>query len=172
MKKIIFTLTGLAFAISALGATGEPISEYIAPPDTNIIETEEYEIIKANQDITEMAPPPPPSEKTYKESGEERPLTIAERMPKFRGNLDAWIASHLQYPAEAAECGVQGRVIVRFVVEKDGSITNASVIRSVEPSVDREALRIVNSMPLWIPGMNNGHNAAVWYTCPITFKLQ
>ena len=93
-------------------------------------------------------------------------------MPSFKGNVNAWLASHLNYPAVAAENGVQGKVIVRFVVGKDGSVSQASVLRSVDPALDREALRVVNLMPNWNPGMNNGQPAAVWFTLPVIFKLQ
>ena len=98
--------------------------------------------------------------------------TIAEQMPSFKGNVNAWLSSHLQYPAVAAENGIQGRVIVKFVVGRDGGVSQAQVVRGVDPSLDREALRVVNSMPKWNPGMNNGQAANVWFTLPITFKLQ
>ena len=74
-------------------------------------------------------------------------------MPSFP-NVNAWLASHIQYPAVAAENGVQGRVIVKFVVGRDGSVSQAQIVRGVDQSLDREALRVVNSMPKWSPGMN------------------
>ena len=86
--------------------------------------------------------------------------------------MNAWLSSHLQYPAVAAENGIQGRVIVKFVVDRDGSVSQAQVVRGVDPSLDREALRVVNSMPKWNPGMNNGEYVNVWFTIPITFGLQ
>ena len=124
---------------------------------------------------TELPPPPPPQqveEKKVEQVVESKPLTIAEKMPSFKGNVNAWLAQHINYPAAAAENDVQGKVIVRFVVGKDGSVSQASVVRSVDPALDREALRAVNSMPKWNPGMNNGQPAAVWFTLPVTFKLQ
>ena len=98
--------------------------------------------------------------------------TIAEQMPSFKGNVNAWLSSHLQYPAVAAENGIQGRVIVKFVVGREGNVSQAQVVRGVDPSLDREALRVVNCMPIWNPGMNHGKPANVWFTLPITFKLQ
>ncbi len=98
--------------------------------------------------------------------------TIAEQMPSFKGNVNAWLCSHLQYPAVAAENGIQGRVIVKFVVTAGGYVSQAQVVRGVDPSLDLEALRVVNSMPTWNPGMNHGKPANVWFTLPITFKLQ
>ena len=79
------------------------------------------------------------------------------------------LASNIKYPDEV--CG-QGRVIVSFVVEKDGSITNATIRRSVDPAFDREALRVISSMPKWIPGKNNGRNVRVRFNVPVQFKLQ
>lgn len=103
---------------------------------------------------------------------ENKVLIIAEQMPSFKGNVNQWLAQNLQYPAVAAESGIQGRVVVKFVVGKDGSVSQAQVVRGVDPSLDREALRVVNMMPKWNPGMNNGQPANVWFTLPVTFKLQ
>lgn len=93
------------------------------------------------------------------------------RMPMFKGNVNLWLAQNLKYPERAAKNGMQGKVIVRFVVWKDGSVRQATIVRSVGPELDKEALRVVNSMPKWIPGYNDGKPAAVWFTLPITFNL-
>ena len=98
--------------------------------------------------------------------------TIAEQMPSFKGNVNSWLSSHIQYPAVAAENGVQGRVIVKFVVTAEGYVSQTQVVRGVDQSLDRDAIRVVNSMPAWNPGMNNGEYVNVWFTLPITFKLQ
>ena len=98
--------------------------------------------------------------------------TIAEQMPSFKGNVNSWLSSHIQYPAVAAENGVQGRVIVKFVVTAEGYVRQAQVVRGVDSSLDREAVRVVNSMPAWNPGMNNGRYVNVWFSLPLTFKLQ
>ena len=74
--------------------------------------------------------------------------------------------------AVAAENGIEGRVIVKFVVEKDGRVTDVQVVRSVDPALDREAVNTVKRMPKWNPGMNNGQPARVWFTLPVNFKLQ
>lgn len=99
-------------------------------------------------------------------------FTVAEQMPTFKGDVNSWLSSHITYPAVAAENGVQGKVIVKFVVGRDGSVSQAQVLRGVDPALDREALRVVNSMPKWNPGMNNGQAANVWFTLPITYRLQ
>ena len=97
-----------------------------------------------------------------------------EQMPSFpngMGGLMKWIDDNMKYPVIAAENGVQGRVIVQFIVEKDGSITDVKVLKSVDPSLDKEAIRLAKMMPKWIPGESNGSNVSCKYTIPITFKL-
>ena len=84
----------------------------------------------------------------------------------------SWLSQNIKYPVIAAENGAKGRVIVQFVVEKDGSITDVQVVKSVDPSLDKEAARVVGSMPHWIPGKQNGSAVRVKYTVPVTFKLQ
>jgi protein TonB len=100
---------------------------------------------------------------------------VVEQMPAFPGG-DAALMKYLQenthYPTIAAENGVQGRVVIGFVVEKDGSITDVTVIKSQDPSLDREATRVVKSMPRWIPGKQNGSAVRVKYQVPVTFRLQ
>ena len=86
--------------------------------------------------------------------------------------LMQYLSSNIHYPAVAAENGVQGRVVVGFVVERDGSITDVNVMRSVDPSLDREAVRVVKNMPRWTPGKQNGSAVRVKYQVPVTFRLQ
>ncbi|MBF1577843.1 MAG: energy transducer TonB, partial [Prevotella sp.] len=129
------------------------------------VATPEQIVPKIEKPVVE-APKPEP-----KQEVENKVFTVAEVMPSFP-NVNAWLASHIQYPAVAAENGVQGRVIVKFVVGRDGSVSQAQIVRGVDQALDREALRVVNSMPKWSPGMNNGQPANVWFTLPITFKLQ
>lgn len=105
-------------------------------------------------------------------SGDCKVYTIADRMPTFKGNVNVWLAQHLNYPATAAETSAQGKVIVRFIINKDGSVSDAAVIRSVDPELDKEAVRVINSMPRWNPGMSGGKPVRVWFTLPVTFKLQ
>lgn len=97
---------------------------------------------------------------------------IAEQMPSFKGNVNQWISANLTYPETAAVNGIQGRVIVNFIVEADGSVSNPEIWRSVSPELDREAINLVKRMPKWNPGMSNGKPARVRFTLPITFKLQ
>lgn len=96
---------------------------------------------------------------------------LVEQMPSFKGNISQWLSSNLTYPEAAAANGIQGRVIVQFVVEKDGSIGNVQVVSSVSPALDHEAVDVVKRMPLWNPGMQDGSPVRVKFTLPITFKL-
>lgn len=100
--------------------------------------------------------------------------TVADKMPEFLdGDLATYLANHIrQYPVYQCYNGIQGRVICQFVVEKDGSITNLHVVRGVDPNFDKEALRVLSSMPPWIPGENKGEKVRVRYTLPVNFKLQ
>ena len=124
-------------------------------------------VLKAKEDIA--APEPP------KHVEETKVFTVVEQMPMFPGGdaaLMSYLANNIHYPTVAAENGVQGRVVVGFVVERDGSITDVSVLRGVDPSLDREAMRVVKSMPRWTPGKQNGSAVRVKYQVPVAFRLQ
>ena len=98
-----------------------------------------------------------------------------DEMPQFPGGPSAlfeFLSKNIQYPKEAEDANLQGRVIVSFVVEKDGSVSNAKVVRPIDPLLDAEALRVVNSMPKWIPGKQNGEAFRVKYTIPVTFRVE
>lgn len=82
-----------------------------------------------------------------------------------------WLGQNIQYPKEAVDAKVEGRVMVSFVIEKDGFVSNAKVIRSIDPLLDNEALRVVNAMPNWKPGMQDGQPVRVRFTIPVSFKL-
>jgi len=106
---------------------------------------------------------------------EEKVYTVIEQMPQFpggEGELLKYISNNLHYPVIAAENGVQGKVILRFVVSKTGTVDKVEVIRSLDPACDKEAVRVVKTLPKFIPGKQNGANVSVWYTLPITYKLQ
>lgn len=123
-------------------------------------------------DIAVAAPPPPPAPKPEVAT---KVFDVVEEMPSFpggQGALMSYLASSIKYPVVAQENGVQGRVIVSFVVERDGSISDVRVARSVDPSLDREAQRVVKSMPRWKPGKQNGSAVRVKYTVPVVFRLQ
>ena len=124
-------------------------------------------VLKAKEEI--KAPEPPKHEE------ETKIFTVVEQMPLFPGGdaaLMAYLRDNIHYPTVASENGVQGRVVVGFVVERDGSITDVNVLRSVDPSLDREAMRVVKGMPRWTPGKQNGSAVRVKYQVPVTFRLQ
>ena len=100
---------------------------------------------------------------------------VVDEPPSFPGGDAAQIAflsNNLKYPAVAMEQGIQGRVVTQFVVDKDGSITDVKVVRSLDPMLDKEAVRLVKSMPKWTPGKLNGSPVRVKYILPISFRLQ
>ena len=106
---------------------------------------------------------------------EQEIFEIVEEPTTFPGGdaaLMQWLSKNIKYPAIAQENGTQGRVTVRFVVERDGSVSNAEVIRGVDPYLDKEALRVVNSMPKWNPGKQRGKAVRTRFTLPVTFRLQ
>lgn len=114
---------------------------------------------------------------TVKKGGDDESkaaLSVAEVMPEYPGGMKemmGFLSANIVYPKDAEKKGEQGRVIVSFVVEKDGSITHAKVVKSVSPSLDAEALRVVGKMPKWTPGKNKGEDVAVNFVMPVSFKL-
>lgn len=110
------------------------------------------------------APPPPRNGKGT--------FTVAEKQATFDGNINQWLSKNLHYPIEDLEHNIQGRVVVSFFVEKDGSISDVSISESVSPGIDGEALRVVRSMPKWIPGTNNGVPVRQSMSLPLTFRFQ
>lgn len=125
------------------------------------------EILKAKEVIAEPEPP--------KHEEENKVFDIVEQQPLFPGGpaaLMKYLSEHTKYPVVAQENGVQGRVTVQFVVEKDGSISDVHVLRGVDPSLDKEAVRVVKSMPRWTPGKQNGITVRVNYRVPVLFRLK
>ena len=106
---------------------------------------------------------------------ENKVFDVVEQMPSFPGGMSAlmnYLNNNIKYPVIAEENGIQGRVIVQFIVGKDGHISDVKVAKSVDPSLDKEAVRVVKAMPKWIPGKQNGQAVTVRYTLPVTFRLQ
>ncbi|HIS09681.1 MAG TPA: TonB family protein [Candidatus Avibacteroides excrementipullorum] len=106
---------------------------------------------------------------------EEEIFQVVEEMPEPPGGMAGlmqYLGRNIKYPAIAQENGIQGRVVVQFVVEKDGSIANPVVVKSVDPSLDKEAIRVISTMPKWKPGKQRGKAVRVKYTVPVTFRLQ
>lgn len=100
---------------------------------------------------------------------------MPETMPQFPGGREVlmkYLAANIKYPASAVKGKKEGRVIVTFIVQKDGSITHAKIVRSIDPELDAEALRVVKGMPKWTPGTQLGKPVSVKYTLPVKFSLQ
>ncbi len=129
--------------------------------------SEEGEVLKAKQMLaTEIVKPKVEENKVFE---------YVEQMPSFPGGMAAlmqYLSKNIKYPPVAEEMNIQGRVICTFVVERDGSVSDIRIAKSVDPSLDKEAIRVVSAMPRWIPGRQNGQNVRVKYTLPVTFRLQ
>ena len=129
--------------------------------------SEEGDVLKAKQVlVTEVVKP---------REEETKIFTVVEQMPSFPGGeatLMQYLSKNIKYPPFAEENSIQGRVICTFVVERDGSVTDIHIAKGVDPSLDKEAIRVVSGMPKWIPGRQNGQSVRVKYTLPVTFRLQ
>ena len=127
---------------------------------------EGQEVLKQNQVVVEQV---------EQKEEETKVFEVVEQMPQFPGGdaaLMQYLSSHIKYPVVAEENGIQGRVVCTFVVERNGSISDVRVVKSVDPSLDKEAVRVIKGMPNWIPGKQNGSAVRVKYTVPVTFRLQ
>jgi len=150
------------------------VVDSIKPEDqTQLAITDEQVETTVNKEVVEVVDQ---VQEEVEEEVKEEVFIIVEEMPEFldggEAGLRAWIAKAIEYPVIAQENGIQGKVYVTFVVDKDGSISEAKVIRGVDPSLDKEALRVVNALPKWKPGKQRGKPVRVSYTVPISFVLQ
>jgi len=130
------------------------------------------QVVETDETKTET-PEAPTAEGTF-EPVQGDVFDVVEEMPQYPGGAQAlleFLNQNVQYPEEAEKAGIQGRVIATFVVEKDGSVSNARVVKSVDPLLDAEALRVINSMPKWKPGKQNGELVRVKYTVPLSFRF-
>ena len=159
------------------------ISDLVSDPDF----FEELVPVTYNQDKP-LPPPPPPAavnpeelnivdnQSTETEVVEENvEFVVVEEMPVFRnGNADLmrYLSENIKYPTVSAEQGVQGKVVVQFIVGVHGEILNPVVVKSVDPYLDKEAIRVISSMPKWKPGKQRGKAVRVKYTVPVVFRLQ
>ena len=146
----------------------EIMNSKVAVGFANVIGNDESgEVLKAKEAL--VTEPVKPKEE------ENKVFDVVEQMPSFPGGmaaLMAYLQKSIKYPPVAEENGIQGRVVCTFVVERDGSVTDVKVAKSVDPSLDKEAVRVVSAMPKWIPGKQNGRSVRVKYTLPVTFRLQ
>ena len=172
-RKIILVILailviGCVYAFMKCQGNNEAIEKTVP----NIETTEEENVQKqgAEQDVNDKQL----SYNTSQES-QEKVYDVVEEMPSFPGGQSAlmqYLGNNVQYPFDAQENGVQGRVIISFVVEDDGSISHVKVAISADPALDREAMRVVETMPKWIPGKQNGECVRVRYSVPVVFRLE
>ncbi|MGQ8337795.1 energy transducer TonB [Sunxiuqinia sp. A32] len=145
----------------------------IVDDETEIEDELEIEDTEADDETVIDVAPVIQEEEEEEEEGQI--FFIVEEMPEFPGGelaLRKFIANAIKYPVIAQENGIMGKVYVNFVVDKDGSVTNARIARGVDQSLDKEALRVVNNLPKWKPGKQRGKSVRVSYTVPISFVLQ
>lgn len=120
----------------------------------------------------EMVPPPVIREEEPQETKETKPFIVVEQMPAFRGNLHKYLAEQVRYPDIAKENGIEGMVVIQFVVNEKGEISNAFIVKDIGGGCGEEALRVVRGMPLWLPGANRGRQVKVQMSLPVKFKLE
>ena len=168
-----------AFARPEISETAEEISAVKVNDLTAIVEAkaiksteESVQISTVSQDTVKVNYVP--TEVSRKLQG-TAVFEVVEEMPEFPGGVDAmmeYLQKELRYPESAKEKGIQGRVTVQFIIDKEGNVTNSKVTRSVDKDMDTEAIRLVKAMPKWKPGMQKGKAVAVKYTVPVVFRLE
>lgn len=129
----------------------------------------------ANKNQAIFTPPAPGTGRAQEQVADDQIFDFLEEMPVFPGGeaeMMKWLNKNVQYPTLASENGIQGRVMVGFVVERDGSVSDVKIIRGVDPSLDKEAARVVKAMPKWKPGMQTGKPVRCRFTIPVNFRLR
>ena len=164
-KSVAAVVTNQPAKVStAPNALPDPV-QVEAVPQPDEVEAEEQAV---EENTVEQAPeePVPETKKVYES---------VEQMPEFPGGVEGlmrYLQQNVQYPPTAIKNNVQGRVIVQFIIDETGQVGDVEVVRSVSEEVDAEAVRVVKSLPKFEPGRQDGEAVAVWYTLPISFKLQ
>ncbi len=179
MLKAVAAIAVTAFARPEISETAEEISAVKVNDLTAIVEAkaiksteESVQISTVSQDTVKVNYVP--TEVSRKLQG-TAVFEVVEEMPEFPGGVDAmmeYLQKELRYPESAKEKGIQGRVTVQFIIDKEGNVTNSKVTRSVDKDMDAEAIRLVKAMPKWKPGMQKGKAVAVKYTVPVVFRLE
>jgi protein TonB len=149
------------------------VVDSVKPEDMKQLMTaDEAQIEVTNKEVVEVIQQV--KEEVQEEEPEPEPFIVVEEMPTFPGSdaaLMKWLGEHLQYPNEARENNVQGKVIVRFCVTSKGGVDLVSVFKGVDALLDAEAIRVVKTLPPFKPGKQGGRAVPVWYSVPITFKI-
>ena len=183
---IVVAIAIVGFTIPTLLKLATPEQKEVMTEVTTLSKLAEPEIKQEEMKRVEPVAPPPPALKSSikftapvikkdEEAEPEKVFDMVEQMPTFPGGqqeLMAYLGKNIKYPTIAQENGTQGRVIIQFVVERDGTISDVHIARGVDPYLDKEAVRVVQSMPKWIPGKQNGKAVRVKFTVPVMFRLQ
>lgn len=163
-----------------------PEKKTVPPPPQSVAVAEVIEIVEDDAEIEEATIASTDDQTEYieikeivdvvveEEPQEEAPFMVVEKMPEFPGGISAlmaYLTKNIKYPAVCRENNIQGRVLIQFIVNKDGSIVDPEVVKSVNPYLDKEALRVISTMPKWTPGEQRGKPVRVKYTVPVNFKL-
>ncbi len=182
---IVVPVAGIVFlAISAYREIPNSSVKQIIP----VIVTQNSSSVSKSELMPPPPPPPPPQSSEIKDNvkvakevkmnesdPEPEPFVVVEEMPMFPGGekaLQQYIADHTEYPEVAKENNIQGKVIVRFCVTPKGGVSQVSVLKGVDPELDNEAIRVVNTLPTFIPGKQGGKPVPVWYMVPIEFTMK
>ena len=167
----------------------EPEPEPQQAQQTEVQLPEEFKVVDNNKEVIKPSfvsadqdkPLPPPNiplgtkNVNTDEEVDQTVFEIVEEQPEFPGGMEAfmkYLAKNIQYPERAVDNGIQGKVMVRFVVERDGSVASVEIKKSVDPALDKEALRVVKSMPRWKPGKQQGKAVRTRFSVPVVFRLQ
>jgi TonB family protein len=169
LKISLIIPMSLAFILSVNAQPKSTSTKFVSDLAKDSVNITKKQVVQAPVDNTVLNSKP-----IINQTDKDKIYTVIEKMPQFPGGeteLLKYIGKNLKYPVEAQQKGIQGRIIVRFVVNKTGKVENAEVIRGLYPAIDKEGLRVINSLPDWVPGEQKGEKVSVWYTLPITFKL-
>jgi len=175
-----------SYRISTENISGSDLAGSSATIKKTVPLIRQYDALKEPE---QMPPPPPPppapavtlsviKQEIIPEKSEEAPtevFVVVEEMPAYPGGDKAmmeFIYNNIVYPEEAKEKNIQGRVVLRFVVKYTGEVGNVQVIKGVDPSLDKEAQRVIEKLPVWKPGRQGGKPVNVWYSVPVTFQLK
>lgn len=165
-------IPAVASALRSMTATETPAPVEAASPAVSIAETP---VVSSQETKASTPVVAKPDSKVSKKSEKKQTVAACEKMPQFPGGdvaLMNYVRDNLKYPEEAMKSGVQGHVVVKFVVSADGSVASPEIIRSVSPELDAEAIRVVESMPRWTPGTTDGKPVDAWFTLPVFFRLK
>ena len=182
--KYLYVIPVAAIAVvSYASPKAEQVSDKIVRESNDMTEMVTIPVTEKNQtstieikDVKKKASPQKVRNKKGKaKKTDETIYNVTELMPFFPGGQEAlsrYIGENIKYPRQAEENGIQGRVIVTIIITKEGKVTNPKIVKSVDPILDKEALRVVRTLPDWIPGRQNGKAVNVLFTIPVTFRLK